>query len=146
MTIQQTGGTIGNLDIAFASIAAPVNLTATSSATGTTAIQTGAFGITNPGNYYVEIFTPLLTKGTTNLDLELWDGGTSGTLLTTLTGHMVASTTLGQGVGIEVRVNLGAGSHNMVVTGFVDAGTGVFGAGAGTTGNQPNAFIRVRPA
>jgi hypothetical protein len=34
----------------------------------------------------------------------------------------------------------------MVVTGFVDAGTGVFGAGTGATGAQPNAFIRVRPA
>lgn len=146
MTIQQTGQTIGSLDVAFASITAPVNLTATSSATGTTAISTGAFGISNPGNYYVEVWSPLLTKGTTNLDLELWDGGTSGTFLSTLTGHMTASTALGQGVGLEVRVTLGAGAHTLVVTGFVDAGTGVFGAGTGATGAQPPAFIRVRSA
>jgi hypothetical protein len=146
MTIALTGQGIANLDVAFNSIAAPVNITATSSATGTTAISTGVFGVQNAGNYYVEVFSPLLTKGTTNLDLELWDGGTSGTFLTTLTGHMTASTALGQGVKLEARVSLSQGAHNMVVTGFVDAGTGVFGAGAATTGNQPNAFIRVRSA
>lgn len=146
MTIQQTGNTIGALDLAFATITAGVNITATSSATGTTAISSGAFAIQNAGNYYVEVWSPRLTIGTTNLDIELWDGGTSGTFLSTLTGHMTATTPIGQGVGLEVRVNLGVGAHTMVVTGFVDAGTGVFGAGAGTTGNLPPAFIRVRSA
>jgi hypothetical protein len=146
MPIRLTGASIDALDLAFVAITAPVNLTATSSATGTTAISSGAFTIDHTDNYYVEVFTPTLTKGTTNLDLELWDGGTSGTLLTTLTGHMTTSSALGQGINLRARVNLTAGTHTMVVTGFVDAGTGVFGAGAGTTGAQPNAFIRVRPA
>lgn len=144
MTIQQSGQTIGNLDVASASIATEASITATSSATGNTCISTGAFGVVNAGTYYVEVYTPYLTKGTTNLDIELWDGGTSGTFLTTLTGHMTASTALGMGVVLCAKVTLTAGSHNMVVTGFVDAGTGKFGANNGATGNPPNAYLRVR--
>ena len=59
---------------------------------------------------------------------------------------MTASSVLGQGIVMVAKVALTAGPHNMTVTGFVDAGTGKFGAGAGTTGNPPPAFIRVRSA
>jgi hypothetical protein len=144
--IRLTGVSLDALDLVYATITAPVNITATSSATGTTAISSGAFTVDHTDNYYVEVFTPRLTIGTTNLDLELWDGTTSGTFLSTLTGHMTATTAIGQPVNMRVRVNLTAGGHTMLVAGFVDAGTGIFGAGAGTTGNQPAAFIRVRPA
>lgn len=147
MTIQQTGNTIGSLDIAFASIATEVSITATSSATGNTCISTGAFAITNPGNYYVEVFTPYLTKGTTNLDIELFQGSSSsGTFLTSLTGHMTVSVATGSGIMFATRQNLALGMNNLTVTGFVDAGTGKFGANNGATGNAPNAFIRVRSA
>ena len=143
MTTRITGSQITGLDYAAASITSPVSITATSSATGNTCISTGAFAITNPGDYYVEVFTPQLTKGTTNLDVELWDGGTSGTFMQTLTGHMTASDILGSGNTFLARVTLAAGTHTMVVTAFVDAGTGSFGAGAGTTGAAPPARIRV---
>lgn len=146
MPVETIGANIGNFAIASASIATEASLTATSSATGNTCISTGAFAITNPGNYLVYVFTPYLTKGTTNLDVELWDGGTSGTFLTSLTGHMTASVGLGSGITFVVQVTLAAGSHNMVVTGFVDAGTGKFGANNGATGNAPNARIWVVPA
>ena len=146
MTTRITGPQITGLDYASASITTEASITATSSATGNTCISTGAFAITNPGNYYVEVFTPYLTKGTTNLDIELFDGATAaaGTFLQTLTGHMTASTILGACPVLVAVVNLSAGVHTMTVTGFVDGGTGKFGAGAGTTGNAPPARIRVR--
>src|SRR5574340_738095 len=88
MPVQYSGQFISNLDIVFASIATEASITATSSATGNTCITTGAFTIQNEGNYYVEVFTPYITKGTTNIDVEMWDGAT---LITTVTGHLAAS-------------------------------------------------------
>jgi hypothetical protein len=145
MPIQVVGNEIASLGVASAAITVEASITATSSATGTTCISTGQFGVVNAGNYWVEVFTPYLTKGTTNMDVELFDGATAaaGTFLQTLTGHMVASTILGAGVTLCALVNLSAGAHTMTVTAFVDAGTGKFGAGTGTTGNAPPARIQV---
>src|SRR5512142_1632362 len=141
---QVVGNEIANMDLAAATLTTEASITATSSATGNTCISTGAFGC-NAGTYYVEVFTPYLTKGTTNLDIELFEGATAaaGTFLQTLSGHMTASSVLGQGIVMVARPTLTAGAHNLTVTGFVDGGTGKFGAGAGTTGNAPPAFIRV---
>jgi hypothetical protein len=146
MPIALEGNLIAGLDLSAASITTEASITATSSATGNLCIQTPVFGVTNAGDYYVEVFTPYLTKGTTNLDIELFDGASAaaGTFLCTLTGHMTASAVLGDGIVLIARVTLTAGAHQMTVTGFVDAGTGKFGAGAGTTGNPPPARIRVR--
>lgn len=147
MTLQNTGQNIGALDIAYAAITTEASITATSSATGNTCVSTGAFAIVNPGNYYVEIFTPYLTIGTTNLDVELYQGATSGgTFLTGLSGHMTASIGLGGGVVFATRQNLAAGVNTLTVTAFVDGGTGKFGAGTGATGHPQAAFIRVRSA
>lgn len=140
MAILFTGQFIGGLDFAFASISAEVSITATSSATGNTCITTGAFSIVNEGNYYIEVYTPYITIGTTNIDVELWDGAT---FLTSLTGHMAASQAR-PGSLLGTRQNLSAGGHNLTVKAFVDAGTGKFGANNGATGNAPNAYIRVR--
>jgi hypothetical protein len=146
MPIQMEGAVIEHLDFSAASITSEASITATSSATGNLCIQTPVFGITNPGDYYVEVFTPYITKGTTNIDVELFDGASAaaGTFLVTLTGHMTASAVLGDGIVLVARVTLTAGAHQMTVTAFVDGGTGKFGAGAGTTGNPPPARIRVR--
>lgn len=148
MTIQQSGQTIGNLDLASASITAEVSVTATTSATGNTCIQTSVFSVINPGSYWVDVFTPYLTKGTTNLDIELFSGASAaaGTFLQTLSGHMTASSVLGQGIAMTAKVTLAAGANQLTVTGFVDGGTGKFGAGTGATGNAPPAYIRVRSA
>jgi len=145
MPIQLEGNVIEHLDFAAASITTEASITATSSATGNTCITTGVFGIQNPGDYYVQVFTPYLTKGTTNLDVELFDGASAaaGTFLQTLSGHMTVSATLGIGMTFLARVTLAAGAHTMTVTAFVDAGTGKFGAGTGATGQPPPARIRV---
>jgi len=146
MPIQLEGNVIEHLDFAAASITTEASITATTSATGNLCIQTPIFGITNPGDYYVEVFTPYITKGTTNIDVELFDGASAaaGTFLVTLTGHMTASAVLGGVLNPIARVTLAAGSHQMTVTAFVDAGTGKFGAGTGATGQPPPARIRVR--
>jgi hypothetical protein len=124
--------------------ASNTSLVATTSATGTVALTLGPFNVENGGNYYVDVYTPSLVKGTTNVDLELWEGtpGT-GTLLTTLSGHLAASAIPFYS---SVRVNLAAGNHTLKVAGFVDAGSGTFTGGAGTTGAFPNSYARVRPA
>ncbi len=141
MPVRARGIDLDTYNVASASIAASVNITGTSSATGTTVLTTGAFTVDNPGTFLVTVFTPTLTRGTTNLDLELWDGAT---LLTTLMAHTAAVVPV-LPVTMRALVTLAAGGHNLSVKGFVDAGTGVFGAGAGTTGNPPNAFITVQP-
>ena len=148
MPVTLSGRNIDTLDLVRATLTTEASITATSSATGNTCITTGKFSVENGGNYYVEVFTPYLTKGTTNLDIELFDGASAaaGTFLQALSGHMTASSVLGDGIVLIALVNLIAGVHNMTVTGFVDAGTGKFGAGTGATGAAPPAIIRVRSA
>lgn len=148
MPVQLSAQNIDSFDLVRASATVEVSVTATTSATGDTCITTGVFTVQNPGNFYVEVFTPYLTIGTTNLDVELWDGASAatGTFLQALTGHMTASVGLGTGNVLDALVNLTAGSHTMTVAAFVDAGTGKFGAGTGATGHAPPARIRVRAA
>lgn len=142
MTVRLRGIDLDTNYNARVAIATEVSVTATSSATGTSCITTGAFSIQNEGTYLIEVFVPYLTKGTTNLDVELWDGAT---LLTSLTGHMTASVAL-PGANMETFQSLAAGGHNLTVKAFVDAGTGKFGANNGATGNAPNATLTVSPA
>ena len=148
MPVLLSGRNIDTLDLAATSITTEASITATSSATGNTCISTGKFTVENGGNYYVEVFTPYITKGTTNIDVELFDGASAaaGTFLQSLSGHLAASVVIGAGVVYCAKVALIQGTHNMTVTAFVDGGTGKFGAGAGTTGNAPPAYLRVRSA
>lgn len=144
MPVRGRGIDLDTYSLAETQAATNTNLTATTSATGNVALTLGPFTVDTQGNYYVDVFTPSLVKGTTNVDLELWEGtpGT-GTMLTTLSGHLAASAIP---FNVSVRVFLSAGAHTLKVAGFVDAGTGVFSGGAGTTGNFPNSWARVRPA
>ena len=142
MPVLMSGANIANLDLVQVSIATEVSITATSSATGNTCLTSGAFTVENGGNYYVVVYTPYLTLGTTNLDVELWDGST---FLTSLSGHMAAAVTR-PGCTLWTRQALIAGGHTIAVKAFVDAGTGKFGANNGATGNAPNAFMRIFPA
>lgn len=144
MPVRIIGTDIAGFDLASKFVATNQSISATSSATGTVVATVGPFTVINEGNYYVDVYTPSLVKGTTNVDLELWQGtpGT-GTLLSTLSGHLAANATPFLST---VVVPLSAGSNTLKVAGFVDAGTGTFSANNGATGNFPNAFVRVRPA
>lgn len=144
MTVRARGIDLDTFDLTTASSATTTNITATTSATGTVVLTLGPFNVENGGTYEFSLFLPSLTKGTTNVDLELWDGtpGT-GTLLSTLTGHLAAN--VASPATYIVYVPLAAGSHTLKVAGFVDAGTGVFNGGSGATGQLPNVRARVRP-
>jgi hypothetical protein len=143
MPVRGRGVDLDTMSLARTAIAASVTLNATSSATGNVAVTLGPFTVENSGTYRVHVYTPSLTKGTTNVDLELWEGtpGT-GTLLTTLSGHLAATATP---FVSDVFVSLTAGSHTLKVAGFVDGGSGSFTAGAATTVNPPNAYAVVYP-
>lgn len=140
MTQRFTGNHISNLAVASASIATEVSITATSSATGNLCMTIGPFAV-DGGQYRFVWFTPYLTKGTTNLDVELFEGST---LITSLSGHMTASAGL-PGATYTAVVTLSQGNHTLKITAFVDGGTGKFGANNGATGNAPNAWAMVIP-
>src|SRR5215475_10034736 len=144
MPVRMRGIDLDTVDTAFVAVTSNVSISATTSATGTVVANTGSFSV-DGGSYWVDVYTPSLVKGTTNVDLELWLDGApgTGTLLTTLSGHLTANAVP---FVSEVFVNLTTGNHSLRVAGFVDAGSGTFQAGAGTTGNFPNAFLAVYPA
>ena len=143
MPVRMRGVDLDTMSLSRTAITSSVTLNATSSATANVAITMGPFTVENAGTYRVHVYTPSLTKGTTNVDLELWEGtpGT-GTMLTTLSGHLTATATP---FVSDVFVNLTAGSHTLKVAGFVDAGSGSFTAGNAATGNPPNAYAVVYP-
>jgi len=140
VTTRLTGASIGQLAIASASIAAEVSITHTTSATGDTCMTLGPFGC-DGGTYLLVVDSPYLTKGTTNLDVELW---VDGVFNQSLSGHMAASTVV-PGAPMLALVTLSSGSHTLVVKAFVDGGTGKFGANNGATGNPPNAIAFLLP-
>lgn len=144
MTVRMRGVDLDTMSLSRTAISSNVSLSATSSATGNVAITLGPFTVENAGTYRVHVYTPSLVKGTTNVDLELWLDGApgTGTLLTTLSGHLAASAIP---FVSDVFVNLTGGSHTLRVAGFVDAGTGTFSANNGATGNFPNAYAVVYP-
>src|ERR1700745_2696431 len=120
MPVRNRGIDLDTMYNARATISADVSITHTSSATGDTCITTGSFNVENGGLYFVEVFVPYLTIGTTNLDVELWDGAT---LLTSLSGHM-AATIPRPGTQMATFQTLTTGAHTLTVKAFVDAGTG----------------------
>ena len=144
MPVRMRGVDVDTMSIARTAITSNVTLNATTSATGNVAITLGPFTIEYPGTYRVHVYTPSLVKGTTNVDLELWLDGApgTGTLLTTLSGHLAASAIP---FVSDVFVSLTGGSHTLRVAGFVDAGSGTFSANVGTTGNFPNAYAVMYP-
>lgn len=142
MPVRQRGIDLDTNYNARVAITSEVSITATSSATGNTCISSGAFTLENGGTYLIEVFTPYLTIGTTNLDVELWDGAT---FLTSLSGHMAASVAR-PGATMTTFQSLAAGGHTITVKAFVDGGTGKFGANNGATGNAPNAQLTISPA
>ena len=122
---------------------ASVNIVATTSATGTVVSTLGPFTLEGPGNFYLEAWTSSLVKGTTNVSLEVWLDGVpgTGTLLTVLSTLLIANTIP---YYATARVALTGGNHTLRLAGFVDAGTGVWTAGAGTpTATAPNAVFKL---
>jgi len=143
MPVRGRGVDLDTMSVAETQITSSVSISATTSATGTVVLTLGPFTLDGPKTVYVEAFTPVLVKGTTNVSLEWWLDGAPGTG----TLQTVANTLLTGNVApyySVVRFSLSNGNHTLRLAGFVDAGTGTFTAGAGTpTATNPNAWGRV---
>jgi hypothetical protein len=133
-----TGREIANLAVTSSQITVSTTTTATSSGTAT-ALMTLPNAFYEGGDYLVWLDAPFITKGTTNIDIEVW---VDGVFSVAMTGHMAASTVIPGGI-LSSKVTLSAGNHVITLRGFVDAGTGTLGAGTGATGQNPPAFCWV---
>ena len=136
-SVALVGDRVQGTDVASQAIAAEVSITATTSATGNVAMT--AAGLFLGGTYNVFFFSPYITKGTTNIDVELF---VDGVFSQTISGHLAASVGA-PGMNWAGQVSLAPGAHSLTVRAFVDAGTGKVGANNGATGNPPNAVLRV---
>lgn len=138
--IALSGERLAGFAVARATVAANQTTTATSSGTATALMTIGPAQYLG-GDYIVELACIGLTKGTTNLDVELW---VDGVFSQSITGHLTANT--GVPYLTRSKVTLTPGVHTLTLRGFVDAGTGTLLAGTGATGQNPNAIASVYPA
>ncbi len=141
MPIALVGERLAGQGISFATLTANATTTATSSGTATAMITLGPSGYEG-GTYLVLLSASAVTKGTTNVSLELWVDGVFGQSIVALLVNAVSPNPFFW-AGL---VALGPGPHTLTVRGFVDAGTGTIVAGTGATGQAPNAICRVIPA
>lgn len=139
--IQLSGQAIQGNATATGTITANVTTTATTSGTATVLMTAGPNDFAG-GVYDVLLQATALTKGTTNVSLELWVDGVFNQSIIALSVNAVATGNLNW----SGRVSLVAGIHTLTVRGFVDAGTGTLVAGTGATGANPNAVLIVKPA
>lgn len=142
MPVRGRGVDLDTMSVAEVQNTAGVNITHTTSATGDVVLTLGPFNLEGPKTLYVEAWSPQLTKGTTNVSLEWWLDGAPGTGTLLSTATVLATANIAPYYSV-VHVALTGGNHTLRLAGFVDAGTGVFTAGAGTpTGTAPNSWGR----
>ena len=135
MPMRLTGREIANLAVTSAQVTSNQTTTATSSATAT-ALMTLPNAFYEGGNYLVFLDAPAITKGTTNINIEIW---VDGVFSSSLTGVVTVSPVV-PGQIISGQVTLAPGNHVITLRGFVDAGTGTLVAGTGATATTPPAF------
>ena len=138
--IALSGERVSGLAVARGTVSTNQTTTATSSGTSTVLMTAGPAAFLG-GTYAVELQSPGVTKGTTTVTLELWvDGAFNQSIVASYVNATAITPFFWRGV-----ITLNPGVHTITVRGFVDAGTGTLTAGAGTTGNQPNAVLSVYP-
>jgi len=127
--------------IAQTVLTANVTTTATTSGTATNLMALPRAGYEG-GSYRVFLYAHAITRGTTNISVELW--------VDSVFGQTVVALSTATGVGNPFfwvgLVQLAPGSHLLEFRGFVDAGTGTLVAGTGATGAAANAVGFVIPA
>ena len=127
--------------IAQTVLTANATTTATSSGTATNLLALPRAGFEG-GSYRVFLYCSQITKGTTNVSVELWvDSAFNQSVLSLSTNATAFGGFFWTGI-----VTLAPGSHLLEFRGFVDAGTGTLVAGTGATGTNPNAIGFVIPA
>ena len=135
------GEKLAGFAIAQTILTANATTTATTSGTATNLLALPRAGFEG-GNYRVFLWAVAITKGTTNVSVELWVDGAFGQSALPLSVNAVNPNP----ILLTNLVFLNPGSHLLEYKGFVDAGTGTLVAGAGTTGVAPNAVGFVIPA
>jgi hypothetical protein len=138
MPYRLTGKELANLAVTSVQLTASVTTVATSSGAAT-ALVTLPNAFYEGGDYLVYLDAPFITKGTTNINIEVW---VDGVFSVTMSGVVTVSTVV-PGSVLTSKVTLSAGNHVITLRGFVDAGTGTLGAGTGATGQVPPAFCWV---
>lgn len=138
MPIQVQANELGGVQIGFSAISVSATTTATSSGTATALMTVGPVGCYGV-NYIAELWAVAITKGTTNISVELWVDGVFNQSILPLS----VNATNPNPILLRSQVALNDGVHTITWRGFVDAGTGTVVAGAGTTGVAPNAVARL---
>lgn len=127
--------------IAQTVLTANATTTATSSAASTALLSLPRANFEG-GSYRFFLFAAAITKGTTNVSVELFvDTVFNQSLLALDTNATNPNPRVLTGI-----VQLAPGSHVVAFNGFVDAGTGTLVAGTGATGQAPNAIGFIIPA
>jgi hypothetical protein len=139
--ITLVGEKLAQQSIASKVLTANVTTVATSSGTATALMTLGPAGYEG-GLYRVLLSCSAITKGTTNVSVELWvDGAFNQAVISLSTNANAFGGFFWMGL-----VALNPGAHTVEFRGFVDAGTGTLVAGTGATGTNPNAVGAVIPA
>lgn len=139
-------GTASGAEISYSQITAPVNITSTTEATGTTIISPGAISFSGAA-VVVHFFAPYIATTTNAVNqgviVSLFEGATQ---ITRLCSAFTQSTTSGRLESISgvYRFTPSAGSHTYTVTAFTAStvGTPRVQAGPGGTGADSPAFLR----
>lgn len=126
-------------EFAYAEFTANVNVTATTEATANTVVTAGAVTFDGATPVVIEFVSIDAGRGTSNLDLWLFDGSTSlGLWDFTQAAHGFVS--------LRRRLTPSAAAHTYSVRASVDAGTGVVSAGAGGAGVSLPGYVRITKA
>jgi hypothetical protein len=132
---------LGSGELDYAQITAPVNVTATTEATANTLITGGAVTYDGATVVMIEAFLPAALRGTSLLQLWLYDGAASIGAI-----GLVGNFTTGESWVGRRRLTPSAAAHTYSLRASVDGGTGVATGGAGGVGNYVPAFMRITRA
>lgn len=135
------GEKLAGFAIAQTILTANATTTATTSGTATNLLALPRAGFEG-GNYRVFLWAVAITKGTTNISVELWVDGVFNQSILPLS----VNATNPAPILLRSVFTPSDGVHTVTWRAFVDAGTGTLVAGAGTTGVAPNAVASLRVA
>lgn len=123
-------------------------ITATSEATANTIVTAAAHTFNGTTIYLIEFFAPYATSGGVangNMAFYLYDGSSSIGVISLISAEVTSMNAYVAIYGIR-RLTPSAASHTYSVRARVSSGTGLVAAGAGGSGSDSPAFIRITRA
>lgn len=126
-------------ELAYVEFTATVNVTAVTSGTANSVVSAGSVAYDGTP-IIIEFFAMSLDKGTSQINVELYDGATS-------LGRFAAPQQAQGGPALFRRkITPTAGAHTFSAAAYVDAGTGHVFAGVGGASTNGPGYIRVTKA